>query len=68
MEPARSVDDPPEGVGDRRGGVGRETSAPSRLPGHLGDRRRRPEGQPVHGHHVRHAVPVAGHCLSHTGQ
>jgi len=68
MEPARSVDDPSEGVGDRRSGVGRETSAPARLSGHLGNRRRRSEGQLVHGHHLRHVVPVAGHGLPHTGQ
>lgn len=68
MEPARGVDDPPEGAGNRRGGMGRPASAPARLLGHVGNRRRRPEGQPVHRHHVRDAVPVAGHRLPHTGQ
>lgn len=68
MEPARSIDDPSKGVGDRRGGMGRQTSASARLPGHVGNRRRRFEGQLVHGHYVRHVVPVAGHRLSHTGQ
>jgi len=68
VEPARSVDDTSEGVGDCRGGVGRPASPPSRLPGHVGDRRRRPERKPVHGHHVRHAVPVARHRIPHTGQ
>lgn len=68
MEPARSVDDSSKSVGDRRGGMGRPSSTSSRLPGHVGNRRWRPEGQPVHGHHVRYAVPVAGHSLSNTGQ
>lgn len=68
MELAGSVDDPSEGAGDRRGGLGRPASAPARLSGHVGNRRRRAQGQPVHGHHVRHAVPVAGHRVSHTGK
>lgn len=68
VELARSVDDPSKGFGDRRSGVGCQTGAPARVPCHLGDCRRRTEGQPVHGHHLRHFVPVAGHRLSHTGQ
>lgn len=68
VEPARGVHDPSEGVGDRRGGMGRPASASARLLGYVGNRRRRPEGQPVHGHHVRHALPVAEHRLPHTGQ
>lgn len=68
MEPTGSVDDPSKSVGNRRGGMGRQTSAPARLLGHVGNRRRRSEGQLVHGHHMRHSVPVAGHRLSHTGR
>lgn len=68
MEPAGSVYDPSKGVGDRRSGLGRPTSAPARLPSHMGNRRWRSEGQLVHGYHMCHIVPVAGHGLSHTGQ
>lgn len=68
LEPSRSFDDPSKGAGDRRGSLGRTASTPARLSGHLGNRRWRPEGQLVHGHYVRHAVPVAGYSLSHSGQ